>query len=256
LYFFSLQNCWTIGGKCPPDHDRLINPSKIAGFTDLGSRRWSRRPRIGRWGLRRGRRRFLSKGVRLLNVIFLKLRLVSLFNCDFFIVVNRIFGYVENYIVSWKLPLLSSYRENPWQLYLPVDWGCSGEKTLVHLFATWQCLNLSQTFLLIFLTLFSPLSRLLFNGRLKTMRVTLLVFLSEHNSTFVCVFLFCQSGMIMLIYVCECFLISLIPTSTGISYGYPIDISYDPVGYPSWMSYGCLQDVLMSSPMDVKRVYP
>jgi hypothetical protein len=45
-------------------------------------------------------------------------------------------------------------------------------------------------------------------------------------------------------------------TSTGISFGYPIDVSCDPVGYPSWMSYVCLQDVLMSSPMDVKRVYP
>jgi hypothetical protein len=49
---------------------------------------------------------------------------------------------------------------------------------------------------------------------------------------------------------------NILPTSTGISYGYPIDVSCDPVGYPSWMSYGCLQDVLMSSPMDVKRVYP
>ena len=39
--------------------------------------------------------------------------------------------------------------------------------------------------------------------------MTLLVFpLSEHNSN-LCVFLFCQSGTIMLIYVCECFLISL-----------------------------------------------
>ena len=47
-----------------------------------------------------------------------------------------------------------------------------------------------------------------------------------------------------------------IPTSTDISIGYPIDVSADPVGYPSWMSYGCLQDILMSSPMDVKRVYP
>jgi hypothetical protein len=46
------------------------------------------------------------------------------------------------------------------------------------------------------------------------------------------------------------------PTSTDISIGYPIDVSADPVGYPSWMSYGCLQDILMSSPMDVKRVYP
>ena len=51
-------------------------------------------------------------------------------------------------------------------------------------------------------------------------------------------------------------LFSVTPTSTGISYGYPIDVSCDPVGYPSWMSYGCLQDVLMSSPMDVQRVYP
>lgn len=46
-----------------------------------------------------------------------------------------------------------------------------------------------------------------------------------------------------------------VPTSTGISIGYPIDVSADPVGYPSRMSYGCSQDILMSSPMDVKRVY-
>ena len=51
-------------------------------------------------------------------------------------------------------------------------------------------------------------------------------------------------------------IINSIPTSTDISIGYPIDVSADPVGYPSWMSYGCLQDILMSSPMDVKRVYP
>jgi hypothetical protein len=43
------------------------------------------------------------------------------------------------------------------------------------------------------------------------------------------------------------------PTSTDISIGYPIDVSADPVGYPSWMSYGCLQDILMSSPMDGNR---
>jgi hypothetical protein len=36
---------------------------------------------------------------------------------------------------------------------------------------------------------------------------------------------------------------------TLLAQGYPIDVSCDPVGYPSWMSYGCLQDVLMSSPM-------
>jgi hypothetical protein len=52
---------------------------------------------------------------------------------------------------------------------------CSGEKTFSLLFATWQRLNLSQILFLIFPTLFSPLSRLLFNGRLKTTRVTLLV---------------------------------------------------------------------------------
>jgi hypothetical protein len=54
----------------------------------------------------------------------------------------------------------------------------------------------------------------------------------------------------------ECCEPNRFPSSTGISYGYHIDVSCDPVGYPSWMSYGCLQDVLMSSPMDVKRVYP
>jgi hypothetical protein len=46
------------------------------------------------------------------------------------------------------------------------------------------------------------------------------------------------------------------PTSTDISIGYTMDVSSYPVGYPSWTSYGCLQDILMSSPMDVKLGNP
>ncbi len=42
------------------------------------------------------------------------------------------------------------------------------------------------------------------------------------------------------------------PTSTEISIGYPMDVRADPVGCPSWTSYGCLKDILMSSPVDVQ----
>jgi hypothetical protein len=44
----------------------------------------------------------------------------------------------------------------------------------------------------------------------------------------------------------------LCPTSTEISIGYTMDVRADPVGCPSWTSYGCLKDILMSSPVDVQ----
>jgi hypothetical protein len=31
-----------------------------------------------------------------------------------------------------------------------------------------------------------------------------------------------------------------------------MDVRADPVGCPSWTSYGCLKDILMSSPVDVQ----
>jgi hypothetical protein len=46
--------------------------------------------------------------------------------------------------------------------------------------------------------------------------------------------------------------VRIYPTSTEISIGYPMDVRADPVGCPSWTSYGCLKDILMSSPVDVQ----
>ena len=84
-----------------------------------------------------------------------------------------------------------------------------GGKTLVRLLATWQRLNLIQTLFLIFLNLFSPLSRLLFNGRLKPREWHFSFFLSEHNSTFVCVLILSIRYDNVNLCVYECFLISL-----------------------------------------------
>jgi hypothetical protein len=35
-----------------------------------------------------------------------------------------------------------------------------------------------------------------------------------------------------------------------------MDVRADPVGCPSWTSYGCLKDILMSSPVEVQLGYP